>query len=282
MVRESFYDRLNKDNDYKNEIEKLCVWFLNEKICFDYSQGEDQTCAELLDSHISWCNTFRGYQSSFESMIKKLGYGNGISSFTLEECIPLLELMWNCLRAISQNFKKNRLNNIKDSFAVAVDTSQKLITDLHLTEIKNEADVSLLIDASPVEHIAAESLQDDGSFQMLLEYRHHTMKENIEGKKSILSSLWTTIEPETTVLKGSEYSQLLNDLLYMLNNYDIRHGNKTGLNENPVLHDMSGADIEQAYDATFSLLVDIIMACDYVQNSKPYIKELKAKGNMTK
>ncbi len=87
----------------------------------------------------------------------------------------------------------------------------------------------------------------------VLEYNHHSLKGNVEGKKKILRALAGNIEPKERQLYAIN-QPLKNQLFYLFNNFNIRHNNREpGSNHNKLLDDMSDAELESIYDDTYQM-----------------------------
>jgi N-acetylglucosamine-6-phosphate deacetylase len=81
------------------------------------------------------------------------------------------------------------------------------------------------------------------------------------------------------VLKKNDYAKLENDAGFLLNNFQIRHENKTGANQNIYIAEIDNSNLEDWYDKAYNTLLMVIIANDQIEVSKK-IKELKQENKL--
>ncbi len=120
----------------------------------------------------------------------------------------------------------------------------------------------------------AEIVDPDLSYKVI-EYNHHSMKGDLERKKSILLTLADKLEPQRGKLKQIN-SSLESDLFYLLNTVNIRHNNSEpeGTKYNKVVAKMSKDSIEKWYDDIYQMCLLAFMELDNAER-KGRVKELK-------
>lgn len=128
---------------------------------------------------------------------------------------------------------------------------------------KNQASISV-----------AEIVDSDLSYKVI-EYNHHSMKGDLERKKSILLTLADKLEPQRGKLKQIN-SSLESDLFYLLNTVNIRHNNSEpeGTKYKKVVAKMSKDSIEKWYDDIYQMCLLAFMELDNAER-KGRVKELK-------
>ena len=109
---------------------------------------------------------------------------------------------------------------------------------------------------------------DEKEALSILEYNHFSNKGNIERKKEILKKIADLLEPWRKPLNKSnelkallkvnhDKIQALEKLFYMYNKFNIRHNN-----EEQMLTELSGQEIESWYDKVYTLSLFIILGKD--------------------
>ena len=123
--------------------------------------------------------------------------------------------------------------------------------------------------------IAVAEIVDSNLSYKVIEYNHHSMKGDLERKKSILLALADKLEPQRTKL-NSVSSSLESDLFYLLNTVDVRHNNSdpNGTKYVETVAKMKNKEIEKWYDDIYQMCLLAFMELDNVER-KGRVKELK-------
>ena len=124
---------------------------------------------------------------------------------------------------------------------------------------------------------AAEIVNKEVSYK-IIEYNHHSMKGDIERKRSVLLMLADQLEPQREKLKQIN-SRLESDLFFLLNNVNLRHNNSDLGNKsyyNPCVAAMNNDEIEQWYDDTYQMCLLAFLELDNLDR-KARVNQLKAK-----
>lgn len=121
--------------------------------------------------------------------------------------------------------------------------------------------------------ISVAEIVDASLSYKVIEYNHHSMKGNLERKKSVLLVLADKLEPQRVKLKQIN-SSLESDLFYLLNSVNIRHNNadKNGKNYIPLVAAMKESEIEQWYDDTYQMCLLAFLELDHADRKTRVIQ----------
>lgn len=109
----------------------------------------------------------------------------------------------------------------------------------------------------------AEIIENDELSYNTIFYNHHSLKNNLESKKSILLKYANLIESRKTEAKGF-CDTLLDNISYAMNNFNIRHNNIeiTSKAYKKPFATLSASEKENLYDATYQLCLEFFLALD--------------------
>lgn len=133
--------------------------------------------------------------------------------------------------------------------------------------MKAEEDgVEIFVPKSQSAIAVAEMLPANLSYKVI-EYNHHSMKNDLERKRAILKLLADQLEDKKNDLKNVN-KQLASDLFYMLNNLNIRHNNADKVKS------INQSTLEEWYDYTYDLCLLAFMTLEN-KDHKQRILEIK-------
>ena len=103
-------------------------------------------------------------------------------------------------------------------------------------------------------------------------------KGDLDKKRKILASLGGYVEPtlKSRVLQNSGYKQLESDIGFVLNNFNIRHNNKTGAKAQDYIISCSDKELEGWYDKAYNMLVAVIIINEHISVQQE-LAEIKSK-----
>ena len=96
----------------------------------------------------------------------------------------------------------------------------------------------------------------------------------MKAKREILNLLANEIEGMKPIFKGTTYSNLMDDVQFMLNNLNIRHNNLSGKYKKEYVVNLSRGKLEKLYDQTFDMILGLLVIEKYIKN-KNEIDDLK-------
>lgn len=125
----------------------------------------------------------------------------------------------------------------------------------------------------------SEVLPDSLSYKVI-EYNHHSLRGNIEGKKEILLKFAHTLESKKTELKSCN-KNLASEIFTIFNNCNIRHNNvdeNCKSSYNSYIAEISEKELEEIYDETYQMCLLAFMELEHL-NRKEKISDLKNRIN---
>lgn len=124
---------------------------------------------------------------------------------------------------------------------------------------------------------AAKLCKDSNIEREITEYNRISLKGNLREKRAILVSLGSYIEPilKAHTLRDGGYGTLESDVGFLLNNFDIRHNNKVGKNQNAYVAALTDEELEEWYDRTYHSILMVLLAKEQIGISSQ-LKEAKA------
>ncbi len=138
-----------------------------------------------------------------------------------------------------------------------------------------DGNVTIFVPKSAAAISVAEIVEPALSYKVI-EYNHHTLQGNLEGKKSILLLLYEKLEPQRSKLK--QINKTMEDNIFILfNNLNLRHNNCDEQKKeyyNAFVAQMSKKDLESWYDETYQICLLAFLELENVER-KEKIKELK-------
>lgn len=134
--------------------------------------------------------------------------------FDLDYLINFCEYIYNLVFYISDGL--TQIKCIKEQVV-------KVVESIEYTFIYRDDGLNILVSKSPQAMLVAETVSEHLSYK-ILEYNHHSLKGDLEGKKSILIKIAQELEPQRDDLKSLD-SQLEKNLFKAFNNFNIRHNN---------------------------------------------------------
>ncbi len=125
----------------------------------------------------------------------------------------------------------------------------------------------------------SEVLPDSLSYKVI-EYNHHSLQGNIEGKKEILLKFAHTLESQRNELKSCN-KNLESEIFTIFNNCNIRHNNvdeNCKSSYNSYIAEISEKELEEIYDETYQMCLLAFMELEHL-NRKEKISDLKNRIN---
>lgn len=110
----------------------------------------------------------------------------------------------------------------------------------------------------------------------LIAYDHHSMRGDLEGKKTIILRLAALLEAKKSILHQVNLN-LENDLFYIFNNFNLRHNNCDSSAKGkykPYIANMKKDDLEKWYDEAYQMCLLAFMEIEQAAR-KPKFDAIK-------
>ena len=267
--------------DPKREYQKLYGMLFDKNFAVSNS-NRISAYDELGECFLSF--SFRGTCLSLDEFNDLYGFHfqKDPADFKIDDLISLCEYMENLLMAYQ---------SIPLSFPYGYGNArpQLINVQFYLQQIGHVMEkigymqaaqngLTIFVEKSPAAIAVAESelIPVDLSYR-LISYHHHSMKGQLEEKKSTLVQLASLLEPKRADLKSTDKS-LEEDLFYLFNNLNIRHNNMDPADPpkyKSVVAKMNPDELERWYDETYQMCLLAFLQLEHLERKVDFDK-LKA------
>ena len=270
-MRRTFVDILkNNKIDIKREYTRLYDAFYKSEEPTKFS------IAEMVDYDFDYvwfkdtCQSLDDFNEEYN-----IYFVEQPQDFTLDYLITFCEYIYNFIASI-------KTNGSSYSHGLAYDRIErhiwKLAEKLCLKFITSE-NYFLLIEESPQAQLVAENVSDELSYK-ILEYHHHSLKGNLDAKKSILLKIAEELEPQRKELSKLD-SNLETEIFFAFNKFNIRHNNCNPKDKAKYISQFDGLgndEKEKLYNFVYSQCLIAFIKLENLDNNKKF-DELKYKIN---
>lgn len=264
-MRRNIFD-LMKNEEIDVEREYIRIHKLFEKDTYYTSYLGSQTMCNYVNENFFTKWSKRGRNISVNDMFTSLDIRdkNGLKENTIENLLLYIEVIINLISISNIRGNHNDIYHNDKIYCILNNNINELLEDLNY-EIKELSDNQLIIVEKDMLLSAVAETNKDIS-DSVIEYRRFILKGKINEKKDILNSLANTVEGMKLDFKGTTYSNLMDDVQFMLNNLNIRHNNVEGKNKKDYVVNLSKEELEQLYDQTFDMILGLFVIDKYIKN----------------
>lgn len=276
-MRRNIFDLMNdKEIDVRREYIRICKLF--ERDCFYEDYGSEITMSSYIEEEFFEDWDRRGRYISLADMFSSLKIKNnvGLRENTVECLLLYIEVIINLI-------EMSGLKNVKKScdiyykcnwkiYKLLQENIERLLEDLNY-EVKVLSDKTLIIVEKDM-LLSAVAETNPNVSDKVIEYRRFILKGKIDDKREILNLLSNEIEEMKLIFRGTTYSNLMDDVQFMLNNFNIRHNNLNGKNKKEYVSNLDSDKLERIYDQIFDMILGLFVIDKYLKN-KNNIDELK-------
>lgn len=275
MERRNFAQILKEANvDIRREYDRLYNAFYVQKIANATGQGfvlREYSAANFMNM------PFRGTCMSLDDFddFYKIHYEKVPSEFDINYLVSFCEYTYNLamytpfMGAFGYMGMPNASQMYMQQVMKVVETIGYMATQ--------DGNVTIFVPKSAPAISVAEIVAPSLSYKVI-EYNHHALQGNLEGKKSILLLLYEKLEPQRSKLK--QINKTMEDNLFTLfNNLNLRHNNCDEQKKeyyNAFVAQMPKKDLELWYDETYQICLLAFLELENYER-KEKIKELKEK-----
>ncbi|NDO51698.1 hypothetical protein FMM75_20750 [Lachnospiraceae bacterium MD335] len=201
------------------------------------------------------------------------------SQFDLNYLVLFCEYTYNFLIYLNPiNIFGNFLVN--NPHQIYLQQIYKVIEEIGYMYSANKKGITIFVPKSQ-EAISVSEIIDPELSYKVIEYNHHLLQGNIEGKKAILLLLADKIESKRTELKNINKTMETN-IFMLFNNMNIRHDNCS--KESPhyieYVANMPKKQLEEWYDEIYQLSLLAFLELDNIERNRKIsdLKDLIGKG----
>jgi len=262
----------NASIDLRREYDRLYALFYVQRtfIGTKNSYSLRDFCASYFTKH-----PFRGTCISLEDFDDFYGYHfeEEPSEFDIDYLISFCEYSFNLL--FYYQTPNGSVPFVSENLPIQFYLDQVSMVIEDIGYMKNFHDH--VIDFVPKDHVAisvAEIIDRNLSYRVI-EYNHHTMKGDINRKKTILIALADKLEPLRLELKNIN-SNLEDDLFFLFNSINLRHNNidPNGKHYAKTVSDMKNDELEKWYDDVYQMCLLAFLELDNTERENR-VKKLR-------
>ena len=260
-MRKNLYELLaNMNFNFKEEYKTLLFLFQEDK-CYRY-RGQNFTLSEFIDQWYFRGLPIRGTFTNLEKLMQAISIKKIATS--LEDLFILSEL----LIALLPEEKTEPFPTIHAQATTIKENIHLILekTNHQLIELPDATDKYIITEKNIATTYAAEIVDDTSIALCLFEYNHFALRGNLDAKMQILCSIGTYIEPilNSKVLQNAGYKQLESDMGFVLNNFHIRHNNKSGSKKQDYTSVCTDEELEKWYDNAYEMALAVIIINEHL------------------
>lgn len=254
--------------DPKKEYSKLFELFYGK------DERDGKSLADLISLNFEGFY-FRGTCLDLEEFDEEFGFRfvEQPQDFNIEYLVSFCEYIYNFVLHFEDRFFFGQLN--KHFYLQHIN---KVIDALNYVQ-SNEDGLTIFVPRDNVALAVSELKQiPENVSHKILAYHHHSMKGDIEAKKTTLIILASQLEPQEKALSQIDNS-FKSDLFYAFNNLNIRHNNVDPSDKRyykKVVAEMDAEELERWYDETYQMCLLAFMRLEQKDRKKEF-DEVKIK-----
>lgn len=253
MERLHFFERLERENNYQREYEKL------EELCAERHSANNWNGWISINLWID--ENFRKWSKrsnycSYDEVRAQLGLSiekDYSDSYVPYEGIGLNEYVIYCemLINIISGIYDNKSYYLKEPISTLFDTIRITVEKAGL-EIREQNGDYIIVTKDAMAIEVAET--NPAIADIVIEYNQYLLRGNIKRKKELLKAMVDALEPEKSKL-SQICARYTKDYFYLANNMDIRHNNcnpNDKANYNEKFANLTDKEKEDWYDLIYS------------------------------
>lgn len=277
-MRKSIFQIIEENDNLERKIGRIVQLFQNELIVVLQSKNvtESYSMKTVIDEGLFKTWKQRRYCVNLDEYLEILEYEDLCLNSDMESFIVITELVYNFWMLIYTNIycgEQPQYKQVECTEFLRV----KMMLDEYLSQCNHRAvhypeEEKVLVVPDNEAVTAVVEIVDAPLAMEILQYNHHSLKENLNAKKSILRNLGDALELRRKELHKVD-STLETTIFHILNSMGIRHMNAK--NEANVVK--VGNDLEYWFDELYQMMLLAFLRMDNVKRMNKYEEELKSK-----
>ncbi len=279
MARKNIFEIASNSINMSNETTRIVRMFSGEDTLY-LSSNDGYTITKYVDYYLFDDWKWRGHFLDVDDYLESIDFDDIVrlaENHVTEGFLTLIELVYNFW---SLAYKEMTREGTKLKWGGYFYHLQDVMEDC-LQKYNHKAydcdDRILVIEDKPEVTAVAEIVEHSLAIDVI-RYNHHSLKGELDAKKSILLALGTELEPRRRELQALN-KQLSEDVFFMLNNVNLRHNNcneSDASKYKETVAQMTSDQLEEWYDELYQMMLLAILLLDNVDRTKK-VKELKEK-----
>jgi len=274
MGRVNIFDKLHNYWNPQDEINRIhtLLFDINTISDMNYFLPEEYTIISFIDSvcFSEWkdANRFLDIDDFLNTMQYKTLKQN--ATVNPEEFISYIELCYTLYEVTKHQIEKTGMYQFYSGFvkieSIMIDCLEHYNHTAYYDEI---GELVLVIEKDAAVTSVVEIEEDPEIAFEIIQYNHHTLKGDINKKKTILYRLGNQLEARRDQITGIN-RQLSQDIFTLLNNLNIRHNNiSQGTNDyRKIVANMTPEELENWYDELYQMVLLAKLEFDNFERTK--------------
>lgn len=279
MPRKNIFEILAENENIATDAVRIDRLFNREEVLI--AGSIDYKMRNFIDYYCfdDWKN--KGHCIDLEDFLKTVEYDKvlyGAKAGDVNCFFTLIEIVFNFWEMVNKKVEE-KYDSLKyyTYFPHLYDIMTECLSKLnHKAVYIAEEEKVLVVEDKPEVTAVAEIINSDLHYD-IIRYNHHSLKGDIESKRSILLKLSNELEPKRKEINAIN-SKLEDDIFYMFNNLNIRHNNRSKKDKNykEYVAKMNKDRLEKWYDELYQMILLAFLLLDNKDRTTK-VKELRNK-----
>lgn len=265
-MRKNFFEVIkNRPVDLEAEYARLEYLFSQNKSIVredGYYNSPDFSIEEYINKFLFTQWKYRGTYLTINDLREDLNLCSLSKGVQIERLLMFVEFILNMLFFIEENFDTTKFDFKEKNYLTTIATNiAELLNKLNYKLSKID-DYHIIIENDSATTTVSEVYEDISD--KVIEYKRFALKGDLDRKSEILNTIGKKYEPITDKLKCNNFSGIVHDIGFLLNNINIRHNNIEGAKAQNEVISMSPDELENWYDKTYDTLLLALMLAKYI------------------
>lgn len=259
-MKKSVLELLMEEYNVIREFKKLNKLLFEAKIFKEYSYCNYITYEQYFDKYVLRKWLHRKTFEDFQEMKQSLKLPNELESFSKENFVDYLELLYNVfyISPYSYDYTLTDISEFdENSIQFANEIMSSLIANLHLKVKKDKDGWNIIYEDNDCLDSAIQDLSPEAQIETIKYLK--IQKDDLTQKRKQLAFLATEHYIEQNKTGYEPLDTLLKDCTGLLNNLHIRHNNITGKWESEIVKNMSKKDAIELCDIIYDKILIVLM-----------------------